>query len=131
MINPKENEFLMLAAKVMRGKATAEENIRLTQYVQDDENYRTTLDHMKAFYQSEEDDQFLETVIHVLCGTAKPKEIEGIKALKNANPQRWRKFQFIRAVVTGIDRASKVGDTVPQEAMPDRVRQALLAKLKR
>lgn len=131
MINPNrdEEQFLTLAAKALSGEATPDESSRLAKCVQENDAYRTTFDHMQALQETELNDQFLQSAIRVLCGTANKEESDEIHALEKDDPQRWRKFQFMRAVLTGIARAGKVEDDMKPEPMPERVRMALAAKL--
>lgn len=128
--NPDERQFLILAAKKLSGEATPDESSRLAKCVQENDAYRTTFDHMQALEQTERNHQFLQSAIRVLCGTANKKESGEIDALEKDDPQRWQKFQFMRAVLTGIARAGKVGDDMKPEPMPERVRLALAARLK-
>jgi hypothetical protein len=128
--NPDEKQFLALAERKLSGKANADESSCLAKCVQENEAYRTAFEHMQALQQTERNDQFLQTAIRVLCGTATPTESGEIRALEKDDPQLWQKFQFMRAVVKGIARAANVKDDIIPEPMPERVRLALAAKLR-
>lgn len=128
--NPDETKFLTLAAKVLSGKATADERSRLDRSMQGNDAYKTTFKHMQALYQADRNDHLLESTIRVLCGTASAGETDEVRSLEKSDPALWRKFQFMRAMMTGLARVAEVDDTIQPEPMPERMRTALAARLR-
>ena len=118
-----------MLAKKLSGKPTADESSRLAKYDQENEAYQATLDHMHDLQQAGRNDQFLQSAIRVVGGTATPKESGEIRASEKDNLRLWQNIQFMRAMVTGIARAAKVEDDIKPKPMPERVRQSVAAKV--
>ena len=123
-------ETALVACRQELAQAAADESSRLAKYLKDKEAYRTTFEHMQALRQTEVNEKFLQNAIRVLCGKATATELEEIRALEQQEPEQWRRFQYIRAVLTGVARTAEVEDDLKPEPMPERVRLALATKLR-
>lgn len=126
-----EKELLDLAAKVLSGTASAEEKGRLETCVHTNPEFRKAFEHMQAIIETEKDDRFLQAAIRVSLKKANPAEEKEIASLEFSNPAQWRRYRFINDVFVGLAREAELGESIQREPMPDRVRQALRAELRK